>query len=60
MHFVRMHKLFVTEHRYISEDELLEINAFVQLLPGASSTQILTLIGHKRGGVGLALLTLLI
>lgn len=53
-----MHKLFVEEHRYISEEELLEINAFVQLLPGASSTQILTLIGYKRGGVLLALMTL--
>ena len=58
MHFVRMHKLFVEQHRYISEEELLEINAFVQLLPGASSTQILTLIGYKRGGLLLALITL--
>ena len=60
MHFVRMHKLFVTEHRYISEEELLEISAFTQLLPGASSTQMLTLIGYKRGGVSLALITLLL
>ena len=58
MHFVRMHKLFVQKRRYISESELLEINAFVQLLPGASSTQLLTLIGYKRGGVTLAVLTL--
>ena len=60
MHFVRMHKLFVTDHRYISEEELLEISAFTQLLPGASSTQMLTLIGYKRGGVSLALITLLL
>lgn len=58
MHFVRMHKLFVQKQRYISERELLEINAFVQLLPGASSTQLLTLIGYKRGGVILAVITL--
>ncbi|MGI8636651.1 MAG: chromate transporter, partial [Segetibacter sp.] len=58
MHFVRMHKLFVQKQRYISERELLEINAFVQLLPGASSTQLLTLIGYKRGGVTLAVITL--
>jgi chromate transporter len=32
----------------------------VQLLPGASSTQTLTLIGYKRGGIPLALITLLI
>ena len=60
MHFVRMHKLFVERHRYISEDELVELNAFVQLLPGAGSSQILTLIGYKRGGFWLATLTLLI
>jgi chromate transporter len=60
MHFIRMHKLFVEKQRYISEKELLEINAFVQLLPGASSTQLLTLIGFKRGGVLLAAITLLI
>lgn len=58
MHFVRMHKLFVEKQRYISEEELLEINAFVQLLPGASSTQLLTLIGYKRGGAFLAIITL--
>jgi chromate transporter len=58
MHFVRMHKLFVEEHRYISEDELIELNAFVQLLPGASSSQLLTLVGYKRGGIFLAGLTL--
>ncbi len=60
MHFVRMHKLFVQQHKYISEEELLELNAFVQLLPGASSTQTLTLIGYKRGGVALAVITLTI
>jgi chromate transporter len=55
-----MHKLFVKDRRYISEEELMELNAFVQLLPGASSSQVVTLIGYKRGGVWLALLTLLI
>ena len=60
MHLVKMHKLFVTKHRYISEGELMELNAFVQLLPGASSSQILTLIGYKRGGIFLATLTLLV
>lgn len=38
----------------------MEYNSFCQLLPGASSTQTLTLIGYKRGGVPLAVLTLLI
>ena len=38
----------------------MEYNAFCQLLPGASSTQTLTLIGYKRGGIPLAVLTLII
>ncbi len=55
-----MHRTFVQRRRDVSEAELLEFNAFCQLLPGASSTQILTLIGFKRGGIRLALLTILI
>jgi chromate transporter len=51
---------FVQKKRYISQEELYELNAFCQLLPGASSTQILTLIGYKRGGISLAIITLLI
>lgn len=38
----------------------MEYNAFCQLLPGASSTQTVTLIGYKRGGVPLAVITLII
>lgn len=38
----------------------MDYSAFCQLLPGASSTQTLTLIGYKRGGVVLAMLTLII
>lgn len=60
MHFVRLHKLFVEERKDITNTELLELNAFVQLLPGASSSQLITLIGFKRGGVPLAFFTLLI
>ncbi|HEX8460536.1 MAG TPA: chromate efflux transporter [Segetibacter sp.] len=60
MHLVRMHKIFVEKHRYISEEDLLELNAFVQLLPGASSSQLLTLIGYRRAGIGLATITLAI
>lgn len=60
MHLIRVHQLFVKRNRYISEEELMELNAFVQLLPGASSSQVLTLIAYKRGGIFLAALTLLI
>jgi chromate transporter len=59
-HFGMMLKTFVHQRRDITEAELLDYNAFCNLLPGASSTQILTLIGYKRGGVWLAVLTLLI
>ncbi|MFZ2783212.1 MAG: chromate efflux transporter [Sediminibacterium sp.] len=59
-HMGMMMKTFVQERRDLTEKELLEYNGFCQLLPGASSTQTLTLIGYKRGGVWLALLTLLV
>src|SRR4030095_14490353 len=59
-HIGMMLKTFVHRRPYITEQERIEYNAFCQLLPGASSTQTLTLIGYKRGGVILAVLTLLI
>jgi chromate transporter len=55
-----MMKMFVNKTPYITKEELLEYNAFCNLLPGASSTQTVTLIGYKRGGVPLAVLTLLV
>lgn len=59
-HYGMMMKTFVNSRHDVTEKELLEYNSFCQLLPGASSTQVLTLIGFKRGGVPLAILTLLI
>ena len=59
-HIGMMLKTFVHRRPYITEKELMEYNAFCQLLPGASSTQTLTLIGYKRGGILLAILTLII
>lgn len=59
-HYGMMHKTFVEKRRDVTENELLEFNAFCNLLPGASSTQTITLIGYKRGGLTLAFLTLLI
>ena len=59
-HLAMMLKTFVRQTPYVTENELMEYNAFCQLLPGASSTQTLTLIGYKRGGVTLAVLTLLV
>lgn len=59
-HFGMMMKTFVDRRRDITKEELMEYVAFCQLLPGATSTQTITLIGYKRGGVPLAVLTLLI
>jgi chromate transporter len=53
-------KTFVDRRRDLTKEELIDYISFCQLLPGASSTQTLTLIGYKRGGVKLAVLTLLI
>lgn len=55
-----MMKTFVEKRKDVTSKELLDINAFCQLMPGATSTQTLTLIGYKRGGIPLAVLTLLI
>ncbi|MEJ7625616.1 MAG: chromate transporter [Ferruginibacter sp.] len=59
-HLGMMLKTFVHKRKDITEEELIEYNSFCQLLPGASSTQTLTLIGYKRGGVPLAVTTLVI
>lgn len=59
-HFGMVMKTFVHRRHDVTEQELLEYNSFCQLLPGASSTQVLTLIGYKRGGIPLAILTLAI
>ena len=59
-HLGMMMKTFVEKRRDVTQQELLDYNAFCQLLPGASSTQTLTLIGYKRGGLILAIFTLII
>src|SRR6476659_7281474 len=59
-HYGMMVKRFTQVRKDVTEKELMEFTSFCQLLPGASSTQTLTLIGYKRGGVPLAVLTLVI
>src|SRR5262245_63869082 len=58
-HIAMMMRTFVRDKPYITEKELMEYNGFCNLLPGASSTQTVTLIGYKRGGISLAIVTLL-
>src|ERR1700712_5435444 len=59
-HYGMMMKRFVYKRKDITEEELMEYTSFCQLIPGGSSTQTLTLIGYKRGGVSLAIVTLII
>lgn len=59
-HYGMMVRRFVVRRKDVTEAELIDMTAFCQLLPGASSTQTLMLIGYKRGGVPLAILTLLL
>ena len=59
-HFALMFDLFVQKRRYITEEELIELNALCQILPGPTSTQTVTAIGFKIGGANLAYLTLLV
>ena len=50
----------VEKRKYLSEQELLELMALCQILPGPTSTQTITAIGFKRGGPTVAFITLLI
>ena len=59
-HFSILFKVMVEKRKYISEEELLELNALCQILPGPTSTQTITAIGFKIGGANLAYLTLLV
>jgi chromate transporter len=59
-HLGLMTKIFVEQRKDVSQSELMDMFSFCQILPGPSSTQTITLIGYKRGGLLLAILTLLI
>lgn len=50
----------VKNHAYISEDELWELNALCNMLPGPSSTQLICAIGYRVGGPNLAYLALIV
>lgn len=59
-HMLSMLKIFVDRRKDLTEKELLDLNTFCSLLPGASSTQILILIAHRKGGLPLSILTLMV
>ncbi len=58
-HFGVFTDQLVTKKKYLTEEELAELIALTIILPGPSSTQTIVAVGHKVGGQGLALLTML-
>jgi chromate transporter len=59
-HLGHFQKTLVNKRKYLSEEELMEVNSLCQILPGPTSTQTLTAVGFKIGGPNLAYLTLLV
>jgi chromate transporter len=59
-HIAVLLREFVEKRHYVTEEELIELNALAQLLPGPSSTQTLVGIAWKVGGLRLAIITFLI
>ncbi len=60
VHLSLLQSNFVEKRKELSSETLMEYNALCQMLPGATSTQILILISYKKGGYILAFFTLLI
>lgn len=59
-HIAHFQNVLVKKRHYISDDDLVELNALCQALPGPTSTQTLSAVGYRLGGAKLAYLTLLI
>ena len=59
-HLAMLIKTMVKKRAYLTEEELMELNALCQILPGPTSTQTITALGFRIGGPILAYLTLLV
>lgn len=59
-HLAHFQNILVRKRRYLSNEDLMELYALGQMLPGPTSTQTLTAIGFRLGGPSLAYLTLLV
>ena len=59
-HLALFLKIFVEKRGYLTEKDLIELNALCQVLPGPTSTQTITALGYRLGGHKLAYLTLLV
>lgn len=60
VHMTMFLKMFVEKRAYFKKEEFLELIALCRVLPGPSSTQLVTSLGFKIGGPGLAYLTLIV
>nr|WP_246538904.1 chromate efflux transporter [Litoribacter ruber] len=52
--------IMVRKRGYLSENDLMELNALCQVLPGPTSTQTISAIGYRIGGPNLAYLSLFV
>jgi len=59
-HIAIMLRELVEKRSYVTEEELMELNALAQMLPGPASTQTLVGIAWKVGGLRLAIITFII
>ncbi len=59
-HMAMFLDFLVEKRKYLSEEDLIELIALCQILPGPTSTQTITAVGYKIGGIPLALVTLLL
>ena len=57
-HIAAFNRLLVQRRQYIRSEELLELHALCQMLPGPTSTQTITAIAFRMGGANLAYLAL--
>jgi chromate transporter len=59
-HIAFMYNILVKKRGYFTEEELLEVNALCQMLPGPASTQTIIVLTQKKWNVVMAILALLI
>ncbi|HNP18153.1 MAG TPA: chromate efflux transporter [Fulvivirga sp.] len=59
-HMAMFLDVLVKKRGYLTEEDLIELNALCQILPGPTSTQTITALGFRIGGPNLAYLTLFI
>ncbi|MBK9730564.1 MAG: chromate efflux transporter [Chitinophagaceae bacterium] len=59
-HLAVMNNILVDKRRYFTHDELLEVNALCQMLPGPASTQTIIVLTQKKWNVLMAILALLV